>query len=139
MAFNFVRNMISGQPPVAPPKDNESYKLASGQTVVAGTALKFSGGEVTAASGTDKDAAVIALEGGTNKAYIRCQWIMPGNVYKTTAAADTPTVGQTYKIATGGVGLDSADARGALTLIKKSGTTMWVVFNSCAAVLDVSS
>lgn len=155
MAFTFVRNMISGMGPVAPPKDNVSFECETESKTV-GMACKFdTAGKLVKATEGDLNAAVIALEAGDDGDNIRVAWIMPGNVYKvplrdadgTVLLEATPdkhanvAVGAQLKITTDGKAADGATAPAAgqpLTVVKmdwdatsdatRAEAMVWVMF-----------
>ena len=153
--FQAVTNIISGMPPVAPPKDVEPFTMANAEAAYAGRVYKFSGGVLTLASGTDKNAAVILVESAdaaTPGAKVRGFWITPGTVFKTKITNKNGTalttlhssfkVGATVNINDTGDGVDgesnSAAVNGPLTVLRMDAAKeeVWVVFNTCAVALD---
>ena len=158
MAFTFVRNMISGQSPVAAPKDVIEF-ASSTETKEPGMPCKFdTDGKVEKLGATDKNGAVIALEKATHdpEQKTRVQWIMPGNVYKVPLRKADGTkldgthgkhanveVGCQLKISTNGLAADGQTAPSTaypLTVLKvdydsdnRGDAMAWVMF--CYSVI----
>ncbi len=150
MAFSPVMNLISGAPPIAPPKDNVSFTIddnarLTNDNLVAGQVCKLHiDGKIHNAIANTLNAFCIALENGVAGDKIRVAYITPGTVYK---APVTGTRGNCHP-GVDGVRLDaeglkvdwSQVAGGPLTIVRlepdaDDPTTegyAWVVFSSCA-------
>ena len=156
MAFTYVRNMISGMGPIAPPKDNVTFTERNAGTLAKGQPLKFhTDGKVTGAAAQDLNASLIALEAFAQAGTGRCAYILPGNVYKVplrqadgtvltsgTDKSGTVVEGARVRISTNGLAADGENIHHAdnpLTIIKmewdntsdttRKEATVWVVFN----------
>ncbi len=160
MAFESVRNLISGKPPVAPPLSNYKLPLTESEDAVSGAAYRLNrvgagNFRLTLAQDTDKDAAAICLndvdgaadDGSDAQVFARVAWITPGMVYKvpitdkdgtalTTLHTDVQ-IGATCNINDTGDGLDgetdtsSVDGPLSVIDIDEDEEVAWVVFNSC--------
>ena len=151
--FQFVGNLISGQSPVAPPKDVSEFACST-ETKEMGMPCKFdSDGKLEKLDAQDKTGAVIALEKGTHdpEESVRVQWIMPGNVYKvplrkadgtvldgSTSKHANVEVGSQIRICTNGLAADGENdvaVGNPLTVVRLeystddyAGATAWVMF-----------
>lgn len=146
MAFTFVKSLLSGMSPVAPPADVREYDIddSAGASIPMGTCMKFDAtGELEPADGTDENAAVITLEGSAQDETVRAQWIKPGDVYKVpvTGTIGSLLVGVAYQITSNGVGVNQAQTDGPLTVLEvhEDDGYALVVFNSCAIALSDKS
>ena len=162
MAILFVKNLMGGNTPVAPPKDVLSYPMTENEDAVEGAAYYFSSGRLTVAS-TQKNIAVIALEsadgggdsGSDPTVFTRAQWITPGMVFKAPITNKAGTgdqasyegnfiVGATVNLNDKGEGLDAetdlSSVAGPCTILKidSDNDVAWFVFNSCAVASDLS-
>lgn len=163
MALQFVKNLMGGNTPVAPPKDNLSYPLTENEDAVEGAAYYFDSGRLTLGT-TQKNIAVIALESedgasddnGDPAVTTRAQWITPGMVFKAPITNKAGTgdqasyqagfvIGATVNLNDKGTGLDaetdltSVDGPCTLLKIDTDNDVAWFVFNSCAVASDLSS
>lgn len=130
--FKFVGSMIGSYSPVTPPADVTSYEVDETAMVV-GQVAKFTAGKLKNVTDDDPLAAVILLEAGADGESVRCEWITPGAIYKTTCLEGTAAsvvVGNSYEIDATFLGLNQG-AAGPLTVIKIDGTDLYVVFNAC--------
>lgn len=83
MAIEIVGSLITGTPPVAPPKDVKKFALEN--DVSAGNAVKLNtDGKIENCAQNLTDAFAIALETGTDVApdEIRVQYLMPGCILR---------------------------------------------------------
>lgn len=132
MAFINVGNLISGQPPIAPPKDITSYEVNANKTIAAGDAVIFSGGKLEPAVAGSTAIAGIAIEGGSAGSFIRIALNAPGQIYKCPVDGSTSGVGaRALKIKTTimGVDLDSSDG-GGVNVLRIEGDWAWVTLSS---------
>jgi len=143
MAFTFVRNMISGMGPIAPPADNFPFTDQDNSGGLAkGTAcdMHATAGHLNIAADDSQVPAVVTLEAIAQNATGRAAWILPGAVYKVpvrrangtkfTAVPGTGTngihaqcvLGARLKITADGLAADGAtaptDADYPLTVVK---------------------
>jgi len=138
MAFNAVSNLISGKPPVAPPKDNYPFEVDE-TTMSAGQVAYLSNGLLKHGTDDRDTCAVIVLEDGEDGDDVQCEWILPGTVYKTTVnegTASSIVLGDSYEISSDYLGVNQG-ASGPLTVIRQDPNNddiVWVVFNSCLLV-----
>lgn len=146
MAFQYVGNLISGYSPTAPPKDVTMFTERDTGDLEAGTLCEFhTNGKITLASVQSKITALLTLEKIDRDGSGRCQWVLPGMIFKApvrkadgtkfTAAAGeathglhaTSVIGQQLRIAAGGRAVDGATGHHAanplvVLRIEKSGT-----------------
>ncbi len=135
--FKPVMNLISGSPPIAPPKDHVSFEVEGGEAVEEGSVVEIDANEeINTAAATTNTAALIALEDGDEGEFIRCYWITPGTVFKVPFTTHGNAVlyrGQdTAQLMADGLAVSDEDAGGHLTVIRVDRTNefAWVVFNS---------
>lgn len=125
-------NLVSGAPAIAPPADYDIFEVDE-TAMVAGQVAKFTAGKLKHATDDNVDAAVIVLEAGDDGDFVRCCWIVPGLVFKTTClegTASSVTLGGRYEIDATYLGLNQGGA-GPLSVVKIDGTDLYVTFNSC--------
>ena len=146
MAFQYVGNLISGYSPSAPPKDVTVFTEKNTGDLEAGTLCEFhTDGEITFASHSSKITALLTLEKIDQDGSGRCQWVLPGMIFKvpvrkadgtkfTEAAGEathglhaTSVIGQQLRISTNGRFADGATGHHAahplvVLRIEKSGT-----------------
>ena len=130
--FKPVKSLVSGMPSVAPPADYDVFEIDE-TTMVVGQVAKFTAGKLKHATDDNVDAAVIVMEAGADGEFARCQWIVPGMVYKTSCLEGTAasvTLGGRYEIDSTYLGLNQGGA-GPLSVVKIDGTDLYVTFNSC--------
>lgn len=130
--FKFVGSMTGSYSPVTPPADVTSYEVDETSMVV-GQVAKFTAGKLKHATDDNVDAAVILLEAGDDGDEVRCEWITPGAIYKTTCLEGTAasvTLGARYEIDATYLGLNQGGA-GPLSVVRIDGTDLYVTFNSC--------
>ncbi len=141
MAFHVVANLMGGSVEVAPPKDLQKFKMASGKSGSVGMVCSFdSSGDLDKAGADEKLAAVILMESVGAAKSVRAYWITPGMVFKAPAKSGTMTnvkLGAGLKIGSDGLSVDGATAASAdypLTVVgyDADSKTVLVVFNSCA-------
>lgn len=141
MAFRRIGSLIAGAVPVAPPKDNQPFRAVDNEAVVAGRVYKTgAGGRMTAASGTDNGALLIAVEdvpADAAGAVFRGEYIVPGQIYEADIAGTTNTfAGKTGARldATGEGVADSEESDGPLTILSVDADngTAKVVFRKSA-------
>lgn len=142
MAFTFVRNLISGMGPVAPPADNFPFTDQNNSGgLAAGVAcdMHATAGHLNKAAAQSQVAAVVTLEAIEQNGTGRAAWILPGAVYKvpvrkadgtkfsavpgtaTHGIAATTVLGAQLRITTDGLAADGANAShklNPLTVVK---------------------
>jgi len=159
MAFTFVRNMISGMGPVAPPADNFPFTDQDNSGgLKAGVAcdMHATAGHLNIAAAQSLVPAVVTLEAIEQNGTGRAAWILPGAVYKvpvtkadgtkfsavpgtgTHGIAATTVLGARLRINATGLGADGANASHAdnpLTVVKIERSTDANAANTVAWVV----
>lgn len=136
MGFSAVSNYISGKPPLAPPKDNYPFEVDETSMSAGQVAYLDSSGVLKHATDDRDDCAVIVLEDGDDGDEVRCEWILPGTVYKTTVnegTAASVVLGGNYEISSDYLGVNETNP-GPLTVVMQDpddDDIVWVTFNSC--------
>lgn len=124
--FRYVRSILSGMPPVAPPLDNVPYTAAV--AVAEGDLLTLPGhtvaGKVSLATKVE-DVFGVAMNDAAANASVRMAYVVPGMIFKTTADEATSAGAEVGINATSdGVRVNGTGLR--VLKYELSGTTHWV-------------
>lgn len=124
--FQYVRSILSGMPPVAPPLDNVPYTAAV--AVAEGDLLTLPGhtvaGKVSLATDVE-DVFGVALNDAAADASVRMAYVVPGMIFKTTADEATSAGAEVgINVTSDGVSVDGTGLR--VLKYELSGTTHWV-------------